>query len=60
MSDEVTKEEKVEPDSEVVVLEKQNYLRMMSTIRWLLALSLGLGVALTVTTVKLLNTRKSE
>jgi hypothetical protein len=59
MSDEVTKEEKVESDSETVVLEKQNYLRMMSTIRWLLALSLGLGVALTVTTVKLLNTRKS-
>jgi hypothetical protein len=59
MSDEVTKEEKVEPDSEAVVLEKQNYLRMMSTIRWLLALSLGLGIALTVTTVKLLNTRKS-
>jgi hypothetical protein len=59
MSDEVTKEEKVESDSEAVVLEKQNYLRMMSTIRWLLALSLGLGIALTVTTVKLLNTRKS-
>ena len=58
MSNDAKKIDKVEPDADVVVLEKKNYLKMINTFQWLLGLSLGLGLALTVTTVKLINTRK--
>ena len=56
MSEEAKQVDTVEPD--VVVLEKENYARMMSTIRALVVLSLSLGLALTVVTVKLLNARR--
>jgi len=60
MSNETLKASDIEPSSNEVVLEKHNYLQMMKTIRWLLMVNLGLGLALAVTVVKLINTHRNQ